>query len=523
MGYEYDWWQMWQDIIVPLGFVVLGFFFHAYLTKANAVAASKQAKSILEDAEKQAESIRREAQLNLRDQELKVHEKAHEEQDSARKELVDLENRIMKREKDFDRKLSLLDQKEQQLEQQISEAERKEQAAEARRTELDELIEQENRAVQKAAEMSRDEARETIMKRLQEALSEDSARLIRHAQNEARVLARTEARKIVVSAIERYAGEQANDVTTTTVDLPSDEMKGRIIGREGRNIRAFESTTGINLIIDETPGVVTLSGFDPTRRETARITLERLIEDGRIQPARIEEIFEKTSREVDDTIRKAGEDVLFQLGLQGVAPELVSLVGRLKFRHSYSQNVLQHSLETAFLMGSMAADLGLDPSVAKRVGIFHDIGKAVDHEVEGPHALIGGKLLRRHGESPEVYNAVAAHHHEMDVDSIYATLASSADAISASRPGARSDTTENYLKRLSRLENVAGDFEGVNKAFAIQAGRELRVIVAPSEISDEAATLLARDIAKKIEQEVRYPGQIKVTVIRETRCIEYAQ
>ncbi|MFC1467450.1 ribonuclease Y [Verrucomicrobiota bacterium] len=521
--YEYNWWEAWQETLIPMLFLVLGFFFHAYLTKSNAVAAARRGKVILADAVKEAESIRNEAKVLAREKAMEAKEKVEEKAHNQRKELIDLENRIIKRESDFDRKISLLDRKEKELEEKIIEAGANKNRLIEKEGELAELIAQENKKLQQLAEISRDQAREELVARMRKELEGDKARLIRHAQNEARLLAEKEARNIVSQAIERYAGEQVSEVTTTWVRLPNDEMKGRIIGKEGRNIRSFEQITGVNLLIDETPELVVLSCFNPMRRETARITLERLIEDGRIHPANIEEIHKKVEEEIEDTIRKAGEDALYELGIHGVDPELISILGRLKFRHSYSQNVLQHSIETAQFMGIMAAELGLDTSIAKRAGIFHDIGKAADHDIEGGHAEIGANLLRKYGEDPIIVNACAAHHNDVEQISIYSTLAAAADAITAARPGARVQTTDLYLQRLEKLENIANSFDGVAKTFAVQAGRELRIIVEPTAVNDERALIMAREIAKEIESEVKYPGQIKVNVIRETRCIEYAQ
>jgi len=522
-GYEYDWWMAWQDILVPLGFIILGFFFHSYLVKTNAVAAARRGKVILADAEKEADLIRREADMIVKNAALSAQERVQQEHSKQRQELIELENRIMRRESDFDRKITLLEQKENLLEQRLADTAAEKEKLKGLQAELHHRIEEETRKLQEIADFSRDKAREIIMTRMETELKGDVARLIRHSQNEARMKAEGQAREIISLAIQRYAGEQVGEVTVSHIRLPDDKVKGFIIGKDGRNIKAFEQTTGVNLIVDETPEMVTVSAYDPVRREVARITLEKLIEDGRIQPARIEELYAKTCEEMEDTIRKGGEDALYELGIQGVRPELISTLGRLKFRQSYSQNVLQHSIQTAHIMGMMAAELDLDASIAKRVGIFHDIGKAVDHEVEGGHAVIGGTLLRKYDEDQVIVNAVASHHGDVEGGSIYAFLASAADAITAARPGARADTTDLYIKRLEKLEKIAGTYSGVKKSFAVQAGRELRVMVEPEVISDNDALLLARQIAKQIEDEIKYPGQIKVCVIRETRCIEYAQ
>jgi ribonuclease Y len=377
--------------------------------------------------------------------------------------------------------------------------------------------------LQKLAGMTGDEARREILQRMEQEARNDAAGITRRMQEEARETAEREARRIVAMAVQRYAAPHAGEMLTSTVPLPSDDIKGRIIGREGRNIRALEAATGVNMLIDDTPEAVVISGFDPVRREIARQALEALVADGRIHPARIEEAVAKAQADMEVTIRQAGEQALYDARLQGAAPELVRHLGRLKFRTSFSQNVLQHSLEVAHLMGNMAAELGLDPVVARRVGLFHDIGKSADHETEGSHAAIGAELLKRFGEEPIVVNAVAAHHEEVEAQSLYAVLCSAADAISSSRPGARVESTSVYVQRLEKLEAIANGFPGVHKTFAMQAGREVRVIVDPAQIDDNAAMLLARDISRRIEAELRYPGQIRVVVIREKRCIEFAR
>jgi ribonuclease Y len=389
--------------------------------------------------------------------------------------------------------------------------------------ELKSRIEEANRRVQEAGSLSKEDARKLIMDQMEKELESEISGLIRHQQKTVYEQSRAEARDVICTAIERYAGEHVSSITVTQVALPSEDMKGRLIGKEGRNFKSFEMESGVNLIIDETPGMVQLSSFDPVRREVARVALEKLLADGRIHPASIEETIKKTRTEVDEIIRQAGEEALYKLGISGVAPELVKVLGRLKYRTSYKQNVLDHSVEMASLMAMMAADLDLDVALAKRVGIFHDLGKAVDHEVEGSHAVIGANLLRKYGEVPLVYNAVAAHHGEVEKSSVYAVLASAADAMTAARPGARMDTTDLYFQRLEKLEKIATSFKGIDKCYAIQAGRELRVIVEGDKVNDAGALILAREIANRIQAEVKYPGQVKVTVIRETRAIEYAK
>jgi ribonuclease Y len=517
------WWSEIQTFMVGVGFVVLGFFFHAYLSRSNAMAASNRGSVILEEAKKQAEAILHEADVKAREEVLKAREKAEHSLDKKRQSIIELEDRVVAREKDIARKLELLEKKDHTLSEKLETATQEQNELKQQKTVLAERIEEETRRIQEVADLSKEDARKIIMGRMETELEGEISGLIRQQQKTAHEQARMQARDIVCSAIERYAGEHVGDVTATQVQLASDDMKGRIIGKEGRNIRSFETESGVNLIIDETPGVVLLSSFDPVRREVARVALERLLDDGRIHPASIEETLKKVRMEIDEIIRQAGEDALYNLGISGVDPELVKILGRLKYRTSYKQNVLDHSVEMASLMAMMAADLDLDVNTAKRVGIFHDLGKAVDHEVEGSHAVIGGNLLRKYGEEPIVYNAVAAHHDDVEKNSVYAVLASAADAMTAARPGARLDTTDLYLERLDKLEKIASSFKGVDKSYAIQAGRELRVMVEGKQVDDSRALILAREIANRIQSEVKYPGQVKVTVIRETRAIEYAK
>jgi ribonuclease Y len=417
----------------------------------------------------------------------------------------------------------MLDKKEQALKDKIAGLEREKDVLKGKEKDLEVVIAEKRAKLQEVAHLSQDEARRQLLLSLEADLRNETAALIRRMREEAKEKSEAQAREIIVHAIERYAADQVSSMTTSSVALPNEEMKGRIIGREGRNIRALEAATGVNILIDETPEVVVVSSFDPLRREIARVAIERLMADGRIQPGRIEEVVAEVKQEIEDEIRKAGEAAIYELGLQGVSPELMRTLGRLKYRHSFAQNVLRHSVEMAHVMGMMASELGLDPVIAKRVGLFHDIGKALDHQVEGSHAIIGADLLRRCGETPVVYNAVAAHHGEVEPESLYPLLASAADAMSASRPGARSETTEIYIKRLEKLEEIAKSFRGVEKCYAMQAGREIRVLVEPAKIDDNEALQLARNISKQIEQDLQYPGQVKVTVIRETRYVEYAR
>jgi len=516
-------WNGLNPVVINVGFVVLGFFFNAYLTRTNAVAASHRGSAIMDDARKKAEAIIHEGNVSAREEVLKARERIEKEQETKRQSIIALEDRVVAREKDISRKLELLEVKERTLTEKIDKAVQQNEELKTQQKELKDRIEEENRRIQEVASLSKEDARKLIMEQMEKELEGEISGLIRHQQKEIYEKARAEARDIVCTAIERYAGEHVSNVTVTQVAIPSEDMKGRLIGKEGRNFKSFEMESGVNLIIDETPGMVQLSSFDPVRREVARVALERLMEDGRIHPASIEEMVKKANAEIGEIIRQSGEEALYKLGISGVAPELVKILGRLKYRTSYKQNVLDHSVEMASLMGMMAADLGLDVQLAKRVGIFHDLGKAVDHEVEGSHAVIGANLLRKYGEVPLVYNAVAAHHDDVEKSSVYAVLASAADAMTAARPGARMDTTDLYFQRLDKLEKIALSFKGVEKCYAIQAGRELRVMVEGAKVDDARSLILAREIANRIQSEVKYPGQVKVTVIRETRAIEYAK
>ncbi len=503
--------------------VAFGYYAHYVLAKLQTKAALKTAEQVLGEARKEADTLLRESKLQARDEVLQARERFEQDHAERRRQIEVQAERVAQQETTLDRKLALIDKKEQAVENKLSDLEVRLASLQEQQRAVEALSEQHHVELQRIAAMTEEEARRLLLEKTEEELRAETSTLVRHAQEEARASAEQAARSVITTAIERYAAHQTSQVTTSTVSLPSEEMKGRIIGKEGRNIRALEAVTGVNFLVDDTPEVVVISGFDPMRREVARVALERLIADGRIQPGRIEEVVEEVRGEVDQMVRRAGEEAIYELGLQGVAPELVKTVGQLKFRHSYSQNVLQHSIETAQIMGLMAAELGLDASLARRVGLLHDIGKAIDHSVEGGHAQIGADLLKRHGESALVCNAVAAHHEDVERESPYAALVSAADAITAARPGARSENTELFLKRLENLEAIANSYRGVEKSYAIQAGRELRVMVTPTKIDDHEVMLLARNICKQIEQELRFPGQIKVTVIRETRCIEYAK
>ncbi len=512
-----------QALIVNIAFIVLGFFFHAYITKTNAIAASKQSKSILGEAEREADVMRREAKVQAKDAVLRAREKSEKEISSQRKDILDLEKRVVEREKTLSSKLDMLSTKEVQLTGRLTEIHDRKDELKEKQNQLEGLIRQEMLNIEKAASLSKGEARKIIMSRMEVELVGESQGLIRHAQRDAKQNAEKIARELISIAVQRYAADTVSDITTSNVPLVSDDIKGRIIGKEGRNIKSFEAVTGVNVLIDETPELVVLSSFDPIRREVARVALIELIEDGRIHPVRIEETVAKVRTDLDITMRRAGEEALFGLGITGVAPELVQILGKLKFRTSYKQNVLDHSVEAAHLISMMAAELGLDTKIAKRCGIFHDIGKALDHEVEGGHASIGENLLRKYGEDPLVYKAIGAQHEDMDRSNVYAVLCDAADAMTAARPGARMETTDLYIERLTKIEKICNQYAGVKTSYAVQAGREIRIMVEPDKFNDHGTLLLARNIAKQIGREVKIPGVVRVTVIREMRCVEYAK
>jgi len=503
--------------------VLLGYLTHSLFAQARARGARAEAQRILDQAHRDADSTAREAEILARNEIVKAREAFEQEVAMRRQELRSLEGRLTVREANVDRRVALVDKKETLIETRLGELEAEKQTLQSAELETRRRQDEVRARLQEVAALPQEEARRLVRHQAEEDLRAEMAQLLRRRQQQTLAAAETEAREIIVGAIERYAAPQVSEVTTCTVALPSEEMKGRIIGRDGRNIRTLEAATGVNILIDDTPEVVVVSGFDPVRREVARQALERLIADGRIQPARIEEVVAQVREELDELMRKAGEQALSDLDLHGVAPELAHVLGRLKFRQSYAQNVLTHSVETATLMGLMAAELGLDPVMAKRVGLFHDIGKALDHQVEGNHAIIGADLLKKHGEPALVVNAVAAHHHDLAGDSVYAALASAADAITAARPGARTENTEIYLKRLQTLEHLAAGHAGVERAYALQAGREIRVFVEAGKLDDGGALQLARALSQQIEHELKYPGQIKVVVVRETRFVEYAR
>ncbi|NOY87104.1 MAG: ribonuclease Y [Deltaproteobacteria bacterium] len=482
-----------------------------------------RAAAIIEDAKRQADSLRKEAEIEAKEFLFQSKARFEEETKEEKIELQRIEKRLMQREENLDRKFESLDKKEQDIGNKEKSVAGQQRALSEKEKEYTRLLEEQCSRLEAISGMTAEKAKEELKSMMIEEARFESAKGIKLIEAEAKETADKKAREIISLAVQRYAGDYIAERAVSVVSLPNDDMKGRIIGREGRNIRSFENATGVDLIVDDTPEAVVLSVFDPIRREIARIALERLISDGRIHPARIEEVVKKVSAEIETAIKEEGERAAFDIGVHGINPELIRLVGKLKYRTSYAQNVLNHSLEVAFLCGIMASELGLNEKDAKRVGFLHDVGKAVDHEVEGSHALIGAELCKKYGESRKVINAIAAHHDEVKAGSIEAILVQAADALSAARPGARREMLETYIKRLEDLENIAGSFKGVEKSYAIQAGREVRILVESSQIDDDQSSILARDVADRIEEELAYPGQIKVTVIRETRAVDYAK
>jgi ribonuclease Y len=496
---------------VLVGFA-LGYVARQYLGTSKVKAAQEEAdKLVLEAKTKQKEML-----LEAKDEVFGLLREGEDELKHRRSRVRDQEERLHNRQEALERRLEPLEKRERRLS-----------AEEARlksiEDELEELKRKRVEELEVVSSMTRDDARGVLLKAVEDESRQDMARVIREVEQEANETADRQARKIISEAIQRYASDEVHEVTVSSVDLPSDELKGRIIGRGGRNIRALENAAGVDLIVDDTPEAVTISSFDPVRREVARLALTKLIMDGRIHPGRIEQVVSKAKKEVQGIIKEEGERAVFDVGLTGVHPELVKLLGRLKYRTSYGQNQLEHSLQTAHLAGMMAAELGADVQLAKEAGLLHDLGKAVDHEVEGPHALIGADIARRYGKSPAMINAIAAHHGEEEPQSVEAVLVGAADAISGARPGARRESLETYIRRIKALEEVAGSFQGIGECYAIQAGREIRIVVKPEQLDDLAILRLSKDVARKVEENLQYPGQIKVTVIRETRAVDYAK
>jgi|UniRef100_A0A7V6A5M5 ribonuclease Y len=509
-------------VMTGLGFLV-GFFYRKRLMESHIESLEGLGKKILDEARKEAENIKKEARLQAKDQLYQLKQDFEKETQERRQELLALERRFLQKEENLEKKASLLDERETDINKKSRQLGNLEKSLLEKEERYQRLLDEQNARLEELAGLTAQEAKDLLLRTMEREVRTEAARMVKRIDMEARETASRKAREITALAIKRYASDHVAEQTVSVVPLPNEEMKGRIIGREGRNIRALEAATGVDIIIDDTPEAVILSAFNPIRREVARMSLERLISDGRIHPGRIEEIVAKVTQEMDEKIRAAGEEAAFDSGVHGLHPELIKLLGKLKYRTSYAQNVLQHSLEVCYLCGIMAAELGLNEKHARRAGLLHDIGKAVDHEAEGVHALIGADLVKRFGESSKVVHAVAAHHEDVPMESILAILVQAADTLSGARPGARREMLETYIKRLEDLERVARSFNGISKSYAIQAGREIRLIVESDKVSDEEAALLSRDVAKKIEHELTYPGQVKVMVIRETRAVEFAR
>jgi ribonucrease Y len=510
-------------IIALLAGAGVGFVMNLMIKSKAARNAKEESARRIEDAEKKAANITSDAHLEAKEIIFAAKTQSDQEAKERLKEVSAAEKRLHQREEMMDNKLAQIDKREQEIrknEQSINDRTR---YVEAMKIEVDTLKQQQIQKLEEISGMDSRQAKQELMQSLESEARHEAAKLLKQIQDEAEAEADKKAKRILSTAIQRYSADVVSARTVSVVNLPSEEMKGRIIGREGRNIRAIEAVTGVDLIIDDTPDAVIVSSFDPIKREIARLSLETLVVDGRIHPSRIEEVVEKVTSEINEGVWEAGQQATFELGLHGINPELVKLVGRLKYRTSFSQNVYQHALEVAHLCGIIAAELGVNQKTAKRVGLLHDIGKAVDHEVEGSHAIIGAELAKRYGEASKIVEAIASHHNESQVNSVYGFLVQAADSLSAARPGARREMLENYVKRLSDLENIATSFEGVTKAYAVQAGREVRVLVDVDKVSDEGADLIAKDITKSIEDKLTYPGQIRVMVIRESRAIHFAK
>jgi ribonuclease Y len=505
-----------------LGFVA-GFFYRKYLIDSHVASLEALGKKILDDARKEAENIKKEARVQSKEQLFLLRQEFDQETQERRQEFNQIERRLLHKEENLEKKAAALEEREAELNRKQKLTANLEKDLAEQQEHYQKLLAEQNARLEQLAGMTAAEAKDLLLKTMEREVRIEAARMVKRIDTEAREMADRKAKEVIALAIKRYASDYVTEQTVSVVALPNEEMKGRIIGREGRNIRALEAATGVDIIIDDTPEAVILSAFNPIRREVARRSLERLIADGRIHPGRIEEIVEKVTAEMDTSIREAGEEAAFDTGVHGLHPDLIKLLGKLKYRTSYAQNVLQHSIEVSYLCGIMAAELGLNEKQAKRAGLLHDIGKAVDHEAEGVHALIGADLAKRYGESTKVVHAIAAHHEDVPTESVMAVLVQAADTLSGARPGARREMLETYIKRLEALEKIARSFNGISKSYAIQAGREIRLIVESDKVNDEEAALLSRDVAKKIERELTYPGQIKVTVIRETRAVDYAR
>ena len=502
-------------IAVIIG-LLIGYVIRKNISEAKIGQAETLAKEIVEKANRDSETVKKEKLLEAKEEIHRLRTEGERENKERRNEVQKYEKRVLQKEETLDRKMQSLEQKEVNLTRKVEDVKKKE-------DEVDQIREQQVQKLESISGFTTEEAKEIILSNAERDVRREMSLMIKEKEYKAKEEAEKRAREIIGYAIQKCSADHVAETTVSVVNLPNDEMKGRIIGREGRNIRALETLTGIDLIIDDTPEAVILSGFDPLRREVARIALENLISDGRIHPARIEEMVEKGKKEVQSIIKEAGEQAMFDTGVHGLHPEIVKLLGRLKYRTSYGQNVLKHSIEVSILAGIMAEEIGTDPKLAKRAGLVHDIGKAVDHEIEGTHIEIGMDLLKKYKESKEVIHAMSTHHGDYEPQTVEAVLVTAADAVSAARPGARRETLESYIKRLEKLEEITNSYEGVEKSFAIQAGREVRIMVKPEEVSDEEMHLLARDMTKRIEEDLDYPGQIKVSIIRETRATDYAK
>jgi len=503
-------------IICAIIGIIIGFFIRKNISESKIGSAELEAKRIVEEATQKSETRKKEILVEAKDEAHRLRNEYERENKERRNEILRSEKRLIKKEEMLDSKGMVVEKKEETLQKKLKEVETKQSKLEA-------IHQKQVEELERISGLSTEDAKNMLIDNIKREAEQEAAIAVKEIERESKETAERKAREIITYAIQKCSADHVAETTVSVVDLPNDEMKGRIIGREGRNIRALEQLTGIDIIIDDTPEAVVISGFDPIRREVARLALEKLIADGRIHPARIEEMVEKAKKEVEQIIKDEGEQATLDTGIHGLHPELIKLLGRLKFRTSYGQNVLKHSIEVSYLAGIMAAELGADVKIAKRAGLLHDIGKAVDHEVEGPHVTIGEDLAKKYKESKAVIHAIAAHHGDIEPQTVEAVLVQAADAISAARPGARRETLETYIKRLEKLEEISNSFEGVEKSFAIQAGREVRIMVKPEVTSDSSIILIAKDIVKKIEEEMEYPGQIKVNVIREIRATEYAK
>jgi ribonucrease Y len=510
-------------IAIAIGAFITGWYISNHIGKNRITSAEDRAKTIIADAEKEGNNIKRDKLLEVKDEWYKKKQEFDQEMNAKRNKAQAFEKQLANREENLERRVELVNKKDKELTNQRKLADEKVKTYEEKQGQLSKMMQEENVRLERVSGMTRDEAKKILMENLVNDAKTESAQVVKEVRDNSRLEAKKEAQKIVIQAIQRTAADHCVETTVSVLQIQSDEMKGRIIGKEGRNIRAFEAATGVDVIVDDTPEAVILSGFDPLRREIARLSLERLIADGRIHPARIEEIVEKVRKELDEELLHTGENALLDTGLHGMNQELLRHVGRMKYRSSYGQNLLAHSLEVAHITGAMAAELGIDVKLAKRAGLLHDIGKTVDRSIEGPHALLGYDLVKKFGEHPIIINAVGSHHEDIPMEHAIAALVQSADAISGARPGARRESVETYAKRLEQLEELAKSFDGVSQTYAIQAGREIRVIVEHDKIDDAMADILAHDIAKKIQLEMGYPGQIKVVVIREKRSVAYAK